>query len=84
MDLRNILFIFPVMGYFLLEAVVLAIFVNFVWRFVLEPWCGVAINYLQWIAIIWIIKVLFFNVFNLLSGIGAPPPEYYDEKQENQ
>jgi len=84
MDIRNILYIIPVIGYFLLEAVVLGIFVNFVWRLILEPWCGVAINYLQWVAIIWLIKVLFFNIFNLFSGMIMTPPPEYNENQENQ
>jgi len=70
-DFKNILFIFPVMGYYLLESVVAALFIRFVWRFFLESLTGISINYLQWVAIIWIIKVIFFDVFKLLSGLAT-------------
>jgi hypothetical protein len=70
-NLRNILFIFPVMGYYLLESVVLAIFVRFVWIFFLQDFTDVEIGYHQWVAIIWIIKVIFFDVFKLISSLGT-------------
>jgi len=68
-SLKNILFIFPVMGYYLLESMILAIFVGFVWRFFLQKFTGIDVGYLQWVAIIWIIKVIFFDVFKLISGL---------------
>jgi hypothetical protein len=70
-DFKNILFIFPVMGYYLLESVIAALFVRFVWRFFLQDLTGVYISYLQWVAIIWIIKVIFFDVFKLISGLST-------------
>lgn len=68
---KNIFFIFPVMGYFLLESVIIAIFVSFVWKLVLYPVTNIPIGYLEWAAIIWIIKVIFFDVFKLISGLTA-------------
>lgn len=70
-NLRNLLFLFPVMGYYLLESAIAALFVGFVWRFVLAVPTGIYINYLQWTAIIWIIKVVFFDVFKLISGLST-------------
>jgi hypothetical protein len=70
-DFKNILFIFPVMGYYLLESVIAAVFIRFVWRFFLQDLTGVYISYLQWVAIIWIIKVIFFDVFKLISGLST-------------
>lgn len=82
-NFRNILFIFPVMGYYLLESAVAAIFIRFVWRFFLENYIGVEILYLQWVALIWIIKVIFFDVFKLISGLGTMNNPN-DKNQEEQ
>lgn len=71
MDIKNILFIFPVMGYFLLESVILAVFVSFAWKFFLLPTFDIQISYIQWVIFIWIIKVVFFDVFKLISGLTA-------------
>jgi len=70
-SLRNIAYLFPVFGYYLVESIVIAIFTTVVWKFILGPLFNFPINYLQWISIIWISKIIFFNVFNLISGIFA-------------
>jgi hypothetical protein len=66
---KNLLFIFPVMLYYALESLIAAVVVNFVWVIALRPLFNISINYLQWVAIIWIIKVVFFDVFKLISGL---------------
>lgn len=75
-NLKNIWFLFPVMAYYLVESFVAAIVINLVWKFILLPLTGIPITFLQWVAIIWIIKVVFFDVFKLLSGfISIPAPQ---------
>lgn len=68
-NFRNVLFLFPVMVYYLLESMIAAIFVWIVWKFVLLQLTGIQIRYIQWVAIIWIIKVVFFDVFKLISSL---------------
>ncbi len=77
---KNIFFIFPVMGYYLLESIVIAIFVNIVWKFILQDFIGIEINYIKWVAIIWILKLLLFDVFKLISGLA----QYNNQNEENQ
>lgn len=72
-NFRNILFLFPVMGYYLFEAVVAAGFISLAWRFFLEDFTGLHVGYLQWVALIWIIKVVFFDVFKLIAGFSSLP-----------
>jgi len=74
-NFKNIWFLFPVMGYYLLESMVAAIFVTLVWRFLLFPIFSINITYLQWVAIIWVVKVVFFDVFKLISGLSSIPPQ---------
>lgn len=79
-NLKNLLFIFPVMFYYFLESLIAAIFVGFVWRFALQPVLNIEIGYFQWVAIIWIIKVVFFDVFKLISGLSS----MNNNQKENQ
>ena len=65
--LNNILFIFPVMAYYALEAVIVGIFIMVVWKFCLSQFFG-NIGYLQIVGIYWIIKMLLFDVFKLIAG----------------
>ena len=70
-NFKNILFIFPVMVYYFLESIVIAIFISVIWKLVLQSLTTINITYFQWVCIIWIIKVIFFDVFKLLSGLST-------------
>jgi hypothetical protein len=82
-NLKNMWFIFPVMVYYFFESIVIAIFVSFIWKFVLQSLTTIDITYFQWVCIIWIIKVIFFDVFKLLSGLSTMynPNNKTNEKQ---
>lgn len=77
--LKNVVFIFPVMGYFLIESVIIALFVSVIWKFILYSLIPIEITYVQWLAMIWIVKVIFFDVFKLLAGLSNIP----EPKNEN-
>jgi hypothetical protein len=70
-NFKNIWFIFPVMVYYFLESIVIAIFISVIWKLVLQSLTTINITYFQWVCIIWIIKVIFFDVFKLLSGLST-------------
>ena len=65
--ITDILFVFPVMMYFLVEAIIVGLFIAAIWRFILSNIFG-EINYIQWVAIYWIVKMLLFDVFKLIGG----------------
>ena len=67
-ELKNIYFIFPVMGYYLLEAAIVGIFLMVVWNFALRNILP-HINYIEASGIYWIAKMLFFDVFKLIGGL---------------
>lgn len=77
--LKNVVFIFPVMGYFLIESVIIALFVSVAWNFILKSLIPIDVTYVQWVVIIWIVKVICFDVFKLLAGLSGIP----DPKNEN-
>jgi len=81
-NMKNLFFIFPVMFYYLLESAIIALFVNVVWKFVLQDITGYEISYLQWLAIIWIIKVVFFDVFKLISGLNSMNNQIQEENKD--
>ena len=80
---RNILFIFPVMIYYILEALIVGLFITIVWNLFLNQYLG-NIGYLQIVSMYWIIKMLFFNVFNLVTGLnmGQTIRDEIDKKEE--
>ena len=84
MDLKNLLFLIPIMIYYFFESLRAAVFINIGWKYVLYPLTGVYITYFQWVIIIWIIKVIFFDVFKLLSGFNSTPPPKNDDDNDNQ
>lgn len=79
---KDILFIFPVMGYYALEALLVGIVISIIWKLFLSNFFG-NIGYLQIIAIYWIIKMLFFNVFNLIAGLSSAGSNMCKEMEEN-
>jgi hypothetical protein len=63
MDLKSLFFVVPVMIYYFIESLITAAFVSFVWRFLLAEQLNTHIGYFQWVGIIWIAKVLLFDIF---------------------
>ena len=80
--LNDIIFIFPVMAYYALEAVIVGIFIMIVWKFCLSQFFG-NIGYLQIVGIYWIIKMLLFDVFKLISGFTSLGNNAEKEMNEN-
>lgn len=70
MNIRNLSYLFPVIGYYALESLILSLFITPIWRFILLPLTNIMITYLQWACIIWIIKVILFDVFKLIFSAG--------------
>lgn len=69
--LKNIAYIFPVMFYYLVESLIIGLVISIVWKYLLFSTFNTTITYFQWVAIIWIVKVLFFDIFKLIgSGVG--------------
>jgi len=81
--LNNILFIFPVMGYYALEALIVGLFVMVIWKLFLSQFLG-NVGYFQIIAIYWIVKMLLFNVFNLIAGLSSAGSNMQMEEQNKE
>ena len=79
--LNNLLFVFPVMVYYALEALIVGIFITFVWKFLLSGYFG-NLGYFQIVGIYWIFKMLFFDVFKLITGLGAANTQIRQDIQE--
>jgi hypothetical protein len=76
--INNLVFIFPVMGYYLLEAVIVGVPIALAWKFFLTNTIG-HLGYLQIVVIYWIVKMLFFDVFKLIQGLAPVPPPVEEE-----
>ena len=79
--LANIMFIFPVMGYFLLEAMIVGVVIALLWKLFLSNHIG-NIGYAQIVVVYWIGKMLLFDVFKLITGLSQSPPPV-EEQDKN-
>lgn len=71
------------MIYYFVESALISIFITLAWKFFLEPTFNFHIGYFQWLAMIWIVKVIFFDVFKLLSNIVMIPPQNDNNETTN-
>ena len=70
MDMRNLFYIIPVMVYYFFESLIAGLFINVIWKYFLSESFNIYVTYFQWVLVIWIIKVIFFDVFKLMAGIN--------------
>ncbi len=69
--LSDLSYLFPVMFYFLLEAVIVGVFIMLMWNAFLSNYWG-HFGYLQIVTIYWIAKMLFFDIFKLIGSFNPP------------
>ena len=69
------------MWYYALEALIVGVFITLIWKLFLTNYIG-QIGYFQIVAFYWIIKMLLFNVFNLITGLSSAGSNM--EKEMNQ
>jgi len=81
--LDNLLFLFPVMIYYAFEALIVGLFIVLIWKLLLSNFLG-NIGYLQIVAIYWIVKMLFFDVFKLLSGLHSFGSNILENQEDNE
>ena len=79
--LNDIAFVFPVMFYYALEALIVGVVISIVWKLFLSNFLG-NVGYLQIVAIYWIIKMLFFDVFKLIAGLTSAGNNMRREMEE--
>lgn len=78
---KDILFIFPIMAYFVLESLIVSFFILLVWTLVLRNYLG-SIGYFQIAGIYWIAKMLLFDVFKLIAGLKTVGSNMQNEMEE--
>lgn len=67
---KDILFVFPVMFYYALESLIIAIFTTLIGKTILINQLG-GLGYFQWAGIIWIAKIILFDVFKVIALSSA-------------
>jgi len=66
-NFKNIIYLIPIFFYYLAESFLIALFVNLVWKFLLYSTFKIGISYFQWVGIIWIVKIIFFDIFKFYN-----------------
>lgn len=65
-----IIIIFPIMFYYMIEAFIVGIFINIIWKFILSNLFGV-LTYIQIVGIYWILKIILFDIIKLVTSLGT-------------
>ena len=73
-QLENLMFIFPIMLYYLLESLIVGGFIYTAMKFILFKTLNIDFNYIEVVTMYWILKMVLFNVFHL-AGIIHNIPE---------
>ena len=79
---HNLLFIFPIMFYYAMEALIVSLFISAIWKLLFANAIG-DISYFQIAGGYWIVKMLFFDVFKLITGLSAANTNIREDMEEN-
>lgn len=65
--MKQILYIIPIMFYYFIESIISAVPIHFIWKFFFSEKFSFGLQYIHWVLIIWMIKVIFFDVFKFAT-----------------
>lgn len=54
----------------MIEAFIVGIFINIIWKFILSNLFGV-LTYIQIVGIYWILKIILFDIIKLVTSLGT-------------
>jgi uncharacterized membrane protein len=78
--LSGIFITFPIMIYLALESLIIGLIISLIWRYLLYDLFQIKITFLQISGIYWIVKMLLFNVFNLVATLMQSSSIFQQEK----
>jgi len=81
--LRNLIFLIPIIIYYLFESFLLAIFINLPWKLIFQPKFDFYVSYLDWVFIIWVCKLILFDIFKMIISINNPNNQNNDNDTYN-
>jgi len=79
----DLTYLFPVMFYYLLEAILVGVFIAIFWKLFMNSLWG--LGYLQIVVIYWIVKMLLFDIFKLIRSFAPQEPvnpEVYNQQEQ--
>jgi hypothetical protein len=79
---HNLLFIFPIMFYYAMEALIVSLFISAIWRILFADAIG-NVGYFHIVGAYWIIKMLFFDVFKLITGLSTANTNIRQDMEDN-
>jgi len=70
MSIKNFLILVPIAIYYMIESFCLALLIDMVWRYFLQDCFKFELTYMNWVAIIFIMKLLLFDIFKANNNIN--------------
>lgn len=59
---RHLYYLLSVMLLYFFESIIIGFFIYLAWKYILHTLINIEIIYFQWVAIVWVIKMLFYDV----------------------
>lgn len=70
-NLKHLLLIVPIIFYYLIESIIIGSVVFLIWKFKFQLRFDFSLDYFDCVFIIWIIKMIFFDVFKISNTFTA-------------
>jgi len=84
-NLKNLLFILPIILYYLIESIVIGFIVYLIWHFIFQIKFNFTLSYFEIVFIIWVIKIVLFDIFKVSDRFTLPnDPEDNQDEENNQ
>lgn len=79
--MKQVLYIIPVMFYYFIESIISAVPIHFLWKLFFSVKFNFGLQYVHWVIIIWMVKVIFFDVFKFAAFFDKNNEEQKDKKE---
>lgn len=86
-SLKNLIFILPIILYYLIESIVIGFIVYLIWHFIFQIKFDFTLSYFEIVFIIWVIKIVLFDIFKVSDRFTLPndsQDENGDDEENNQ
>jgi hypothetical protein len=79
-NIKNIFYIIPILFYYLIESMFLGLIIFAIWKIGFQWRFAFRLSYLDWVMIVWVCKMIFFDIFKLSSTFAPTNNQNKEQK----
>jgi len=82
---KNLIYIIPLLIYYFFESIFIGVIIYFIWKWVFEwRFTFPPLTYFDWVMIVFIIKMLLFDLFKISPFLGMSPTIINQEEKPDK